>query len=160
MVLHPSRHELFKSSRLCFGGAEFLHHRANRLSKYPRFRDGGVQQEHLLLLTNLCELKPQMALCGHRASHRMPHGTCSVLGGSQSQVSGPAQLLDRFRSQTSPFVHLFEDIRLVGLEDGHSVKGHACLTSRDVGLPDMGGCGPTWLSRKEGTRLARRCQGR
>ncbi len=30
------------------------------------------------------------------------------------------------------------------------MEGHACLTGRDVGLPDKGGSGPTWLSRKEG----------
>ncbi len=39
---------------------------------------------------------------------------------------------------------------LVGLKDGHRVEGHACLTGRDVGLPDKGGSCPTWLSRKEG----------
>ncbi len=34
----------------------------------------------------------------------------------------------------------------------------ACLTGRDVGLPDKGGSGPTWLSRKEGAGLPRRRQ--
>ncbi len=49
-----------------------------------------------------------------------------------------------------PFVHFLQDVRLVGLKDGHCVKGHTCLTGRDVGLPDKGGSGPTRLGRKEG----------
>ncbi len=44
-------------------------------------------------------------------------------------------------SQTSPLVHLFKNVRLVGLKDGHRVEGHACLTGRDVGLSDKGGSG-------------------
>ncbi len=36
------------------------------------------------------------------------------------------------------------------------MKGHTCLTGRDVGLPDKGGSGPTWLGRKEGAGLPRR----
>ncbi len=42
----------------------------------------------LFLLPNLGQVEPQMAFCGHRSRHRAPHGTCGVLGGSQSQVSG------------------------------------------------------------------------
>ncbi len=109
-------------------------------------------------LTNLSEIEPQMALCGHWTRHRAPHGACGVFGGSQSQVSGPAQLFDCLWSQTSPFIYLLEHIRLVGLEDGHRMAGHACLTGRDVGLSDKSRSGPTWLSWKEGTRLPRRRQ--
>ncbi len=85
------------------------------------------------------------------AAIERPYGTCGVLGGSQSQVSG-------FRSQAGPFVHFLQDVRLVGLKDGHCVKGHTCLTGRDVGLPDKGGSGPTRLGRKEGAGLPRRSQ--
>ncbi len=91
-----------------------------------------------------------MAFCGHWNRHRAPHGTCSMLSGSESQVSGSAQLLHGLWSQTSPLVHLLKDVRLVGLKDGHRVEGHTCLTGRDVGLPDKGGSGPTRLGRKEG----------
>ncbi len=35
MVPHPPRHKLLKSSRLCLGGAEFLHYRANRFLNSP-----------------------------------------------------------------------------------------------------------------------------
>ncbi len=73
-----------------------------------------------------------------------------MLRGSKSQVSGSAQLLHSLWSQPSPLVHLFKDVRLVGLKDGHRVEGHACLTSRDVGLPDKGGNGPTGLVGRRG----------
>ncbi len=76
-----------------------------------------------------------------------------MLSGSESQVSGSAQLLHGLWSQTSPLVHLLKDVRLVGLKDGHRVEGHTCLTGRDVGLPDKGGSGPTRLGRKEGAGL-------
>ncbi len=95
--------------------------------------------------------------CGHWTCHRAPQGTCGVLSGSESQVSGSAQLFHSL-CQTSPFVHLLKYVRLVGLKDGHRVEGHACLTGRDVGLPDKGGSGPTWLSRKKGAGLPRRRQ--
>ncbi len=84
-----------------------------------------------------------------------------MFGGSQSQVSGPAQLFDCLWSQTSPFIHLLEYIRLVGLEVGHRMEGHACLTGHDVGLSDKGGrgptCGPTsadscWSAEASGAR--------
>ncbi len=52
----------------------------------------------------------------------------------------------------------FRNVRLVGLKDGHCVKGHTCLTGRDVGLSDKGGSGPTRLGRKEGAGLPRRSQ--
>ncbi len=73
-------------------------------------------------------------------------------------VSGSAQLFHSLWSQTSPFVHLLKHVRLVGLKNGHHVEGHACLTGRDVGLPDKGGSGPTWLSRKEGAGIPGRRQ--
>ncbi len=87
-----------------------------------------------------------------------PTARAGVFGGSQSQVSGPAQLFDCLWSQTNPFLHLLKYNRLIGLEDGHRMEGHACLTGRDLGLSDKGGSGPTWLSWKEGTRLPRRRQ--
>ncbi len=83
---------------------------------------------------------------------------CGVLCGSESQVSGSAQLFHSLWSQTSPFVHLLKHVRLVGLKDGHRVEGHASLTGRDVGFPDKGGSGPTWLIWKEGVGLPGRCQ--
>ncbi len=137
-------------------GAEFLHYRAYRFPEQPRLWDRCVQQEHLLLLTYLSEVQRQMALRGHRTRHRAPYGTCCVFSGSESQLSGSAQLFDSLWSQASPLVHFLKDVRLVGLKDGHRVEGHACLTGRDVGLPDKGGSGPTWLSRKEGAGLPRR----
>ncbi len=82
---------------------------------------GCVQQKHLLPLTDLGQIEPQMAFCGHRSHHRAPHGACGVLGGSQSQVSGSAQFLHGFRSQAGPFIHLLQDLCLVGLKDGHCV---------------------------------------
>ncbi len=93
-----------------------------------------------------------------RTRHRAPYGACGVFSGSESQVNGSAQLFDSLWSQASPLVHFHKDVRLVGLKDGHRVEGHACLTGRDVGLPDKGGSGPTWLSRKEGAGLPRRRQ--
>ncbi len=99
-----------------------------------------------------------MAFCGHWTPHRAPHGACSVLSGSESQVSGSAQLFHSLWSQASPLVHLFKHVRLVGLKDGHRVEGHACLTGCDVGLPDKGGSGPTWLGRKEEAGLPGRRQ--
>ncbi len=87
-----------------------------------------------------------------------PHSACGVLSGSESQVSGSAQLFHSLWTQTSPLVHLFKHVHLVGLKDGHRVEGHACLTGRDVGLPDKGGSGPTWLGRKEGAGLPGRRQ--
>ncbi len=75
--------------------------------------------------------------------------------------SGSAQLFYSLRSQTSPLVHFLEDIRLVGLKDGHRMEGYACLTGRDVGLPDKSGSSPTRLRRKEGAGLPwRRQRGR
>ncbi len=158
MVPRSPRHKLLKSSRLHLGGAEFLHYRAYRFPEQPRLWDRCIQQEHLLLLTYLSEVQPQMALRGHRTRHRAPYGACGMFSGSESQVSGSAQLFDSLWSQASPLVHFLKDIRLVGLKDGHRVEGHACLTGCDVGLPDKGGIGPTWLSRKEGTELPRRSQ--
>ncbi len=35
----------------------------------------------------------------------------------------------------SGVMDLLQDVCLVGLKDGHCVKGHTCLTGRDVGLP-------------------------
>ncbi len=94
----------------------------------------------------------------HYWANPRSHGACGVLSGSQSQVSGSAQLFHSLWSQTSPFIHLLEHVRLVGLEDGHRMAGHACLTGRDVGLSDKGESSPTWLSWKEGTRLPGRRQ--
>ncbi len=99
-----------------------------------------------------------MTFCGHWTRHRAPHGMCGMLRGSKSQVSGSAQLLHSLWSQPSPLVHLFKDVHLVGLKDGHCVEGHACLTGRDVGLPDKGRSGPTRLGWKEGAGLPGRHQ--
>ncbi len=85
-------------------------------------------------------------------------GAYGVLSGSESQVSGSAQLFHSLWSQTSPFIYLLKHVRLVGLKDGHRVEGHACLTGRDVGLSDKGRSGPTWLSRKEVAGLPGRRQ--
>ncbi len=63
-------------------------------------------------------IQPQMAFCSHWTRHRAPHGACGMLSGSESQVSGSAQLLHSLWSQTSPLVHLFKNVRLVGLKDG------------------------------------------
>ncbi len=99
-----------------------------------------------------------MAFCGHWTRHSAPHGECGMLSGSESQVSGSAQLLHSLWSQTSTLVHLFKNICLIGLKDGHRVEGHACLTGSDVGLPDKGGSGPTQLGQKEGAGLPGRRQ--
>ncbi len=72
---------------------------------------------------------------------------CLVALRAKSVASG---LLHGFRSQAGPFVHLLQDVPLVGLKDGHCVEGHTCLTGRDVGLPDKSGSGPTRLGREEG----------
>ncbi len=108
-------------------------------------------EEEGVLLTYLSEVQPQMSLRTTRTRHRAPYGACGVFSGS-------AQLFDSLWSQASPLVHFLKDVRLVGLKDGHRVEGHACLTGRDVGLPDKGGSCPTWLSRKEGAGLPRRRQ--
>ncbi len=92
-----------------------------------------------------------------RISVRFSHKWRSAATGPASPVSGSAQLFHSL-CQTSPFVHLLKYVCLVGLKDGHHVEGHACLTGRDVGLPDKGGNGPTWLSQKEGAGLPRRRQ--
>ncbi len=62
-------------------------------------------------------IQPQMAFCSHWTRHRAPHGACGMLSGSESQVSDSAQLLHSLWSQTSPLVHLFKNVRLVGLKD-------------------------------------------
>ncbi len=90
--------------------------------------------------------------------HRVSYSMSNVLSGSQGQVCGFTELFDCLWCQATALIHLFEDIRLVGLEDGHSVEGHACLTSHNVGLPDKGGRGPTWFGWKEGAGLPWRCQ--
>ncbi len=156
MVPRSPRHKLLKSSRLRLGGAEFLHYRAYRFPEQPRLWDRCIQQE--LLLTYLSEVQPQMALPGHRNRHRASYGVCGVFSGSESQVSGSAQLFDSLFSQASPLVHFLKDVRLVGLKDGHRVEGHACLAGSDVGLPDESGSNPTRLGRKEGAGLPRRRQ--
>ncbi len=89
--------------------------------------------------------------CSSLFRHPTVHGACGMLSGSESQVSGSTQLLHSLWSQTSPLVHLFKNVRLVGLKDGH-----ACLTGHDVGLPDKGGIGPTRLGRKEGGGTSRK----
>ncbi len=91
-----------------------------------------------------------MALRGHRTCHRAPYGACGVFNGSESQVSGSAQLFDSLWSQASLLIHVLKDVRLVGLKYGHRVEGHACLAGRDVGLPDESGSSPTRLGRKGG----------
>ncbi|XDV13841.1 hypothetical protein PO909_002162 [Leuciscus waleckii] len=42
---NPPGHELSERGRLGFGGAEFLNHCVDRLTKQPRLRNGGVQEE-------------------------------------------------------------------------------------------------------------------
>ncbi len=76
----------------------------------------------------------------------------------RAKVSGSAQLFYSLRSQTSPLIHFLEDVRLVGLKDGHRMEGHTCLTGRDVGLTDQSGSSPTRFRRKEGAGLPRRRQ--
>ncbi|KAL0154933.1 hypothetical protein M9458_049196, partial [Cirrhinus mrigala] len=45
------------------------------LPNQPRLRYGGVKKKDVLLLTDLCEIKPEVALYSHRACHRAPYST-------------------------------------------------------------------------------------
>ncbi len=50
------------------------------------------KEKNFLLLPNLCEIKPEVALCSYCACHRVSYSTSSVLSGCQGQVSGFTEL--------------------------------------------------------------------
>ncbi len=54
----------------------------------------GASNKNTFSFSRINEVQPQMALHGHWTRHRAPYGACGVFSGSESQVSGSAQLFD------------------------------------------------------------------
>ncbi len=158
MVPHPPRHKLLKNSRLHLGGAEFLHYELTASPNSPDCEMGASSRNTFSFSRISVRFSHKWLSAATEPTIERPtaRAVCSVALRAKSVAQ--LQLFYSLRSQTSPLVHFLEDVRLVGLKDGHRMEGHACLTGRDVGLPDKSGSSHTWLRRKEGVGLPRRHQ--
>ncbi len=132
MVPRPPRHELLRAADCVLAERNFSTTELTASPNNPDCEMGASSKNTLSFSRISVRFSHKWCSAATGTRHRAPQGTCGVLSGSESPVSGFAQLFHSLY-QTSPFVHILKYVRLVGLKDGHRVRGHACLTGRDVG---------------------------
>ncbi len=87
----PSRNEGFKSRRACPRLPELDHRIDGGTEKLGR-RDWSIEKKALLFPLEVCQVHPQMPLHYHHGCHRPAHSSSSLLGGTEGQIHGAAQL--------------------------------------------------------------------
>lgn len=75
-----------KSSCLMFKHMELLNDSINHFTKKPRLRNGWIQQENLLHLPNIHEVKQQMSLCHNHTCHGASNSVSCSLSGPKCQI--------------------------------------------------------------------------
>ncbi len=135
-----------KVSKACWARLrllELLDHRLDGSTKKLGRRDWSIEKKALLFLLEVCQIHPQMPFRYHHGCHGPPHSSGSLLGGTEGQIRGAAQLSYFVRWQALTVIQVFQQIRLVRLEHRQSVQRSdgltCCCISKIQGLRWQGG---------------------
>ncbi len=107
---------------------ELLDHRLDGGTEKFGRRDWRIEKKALLFLLEVCQIHPQMPFCYHHGCHGPAHSSGSLLGGTEGQIRGAAQLSYLVRWQALTVIQVFQQVRLVCLEHRHGVQRGDRLT--------------------------------